>query len=141
MPLIDAQSELVQIDLPTPGEWVKVKRRLSLDDRDHIRSASVRGQTITTVGPDRHVEASVETILRAMERAKAEVAVVQWSFDVPVTPESLGMLDEDSWFYLRDKLDEMYPGERTEAEKNDYSGSGPNGDSDGPSSLPQISDG
>jgi hypothetical protein len=134
--------DLVQIDLPTPGEWVKVKARLSVDDRLRITTAAMAGSAVRVAGNralDGDFDLAAATV--AMAKVKAEVAIKAWSSPLPVTPENIGRLDEESWAYLSARLDELYPGPREEPEKNASGGSGPTGRSGDARVLPQSSGG
>lgn len=119
MPLIRGDEELVQIDLPAEGEWVKVLPRLSRGQEVQIRQAVAKTMRVRR-DPDAKASAAEMDIaaqIEAAEFATLEIVVKAWSFGVPVTPEALRQLDGASVDCIDKAIERLYA--RTEDEKND----------------------
>lgn len=113
MPLIGSD-DLVQIDLPADGEWVKVKRRLSRGDEIAVQQALIRGGQF--VGSEiSGVDA--ESAIEAAEFATLDVAIKAWSFDAPIEPRHIRALDSDSVAAIKARLGELYPAPRTDDDR------------------------
>ena len=121
MPLIQG-NEVTRLDLPTPGEWVEVKTRVSKGDLVAVMRTIFAGVTLDEKG--RALLDAGEAVERATF-ATLERVIVRWSFDVPPTAENLRALDIDSFDAIKDALEELYPQERTEEERKNSNGHGP----------------
>lgn len=124
MPLLPDNLEsdqLVLIPLPTEGEWVRVKPRLSRGDQVAIRKAVARNATRDSEGK---ALINIEAALEAGEFAVLDIAIKAWSFEEPVTPEAIRRLDGDSVDAIKTRLEELYPAERTDDERRDLQGAG-----------------
>lgn len=119
MPLI-RDDETVRIDLPSSGEWVEVKARISRGDRVRIQQATF-GQVKMRPG-DATPELAVSELLEAAEFATLETVLKGWSFSEPLTPENIRRLDDESMDALKERLNELY--DRPESEKKDSEPSG-----------------
>lgn len=139
MPLIGARGERTRVDLPAPGEWVEVKRHPSVGDKKAIQGMAlaftlrVNKQQIDAVrraeaakvaaelldGVDLPVDAD---LFDRMAFARLERAIVAWSFEEPVTPESIRELDEASYDAIVAALDRLWGNERSDDEKNAQAG-------------------
>lgn len=132
MPLIN-EADLVQIDLPALGEWVKVKARLSRGDRVEIQKRLVGGIRVKP-GEDPGPQ-DVGPMMEAAEFAALEVCIKEWSFPVPVSPEAIRQLDEDSVDCIKAQLNELHP-ERTDDERKNSVEAGAMPSSNGAVSQP-----
>lgn len=115
MPLVKDPGS-VRISLPVDGEWVDVKEVLSRGDEVAIQKRLASGSKFKAGQQDLEFDAG-----EALERvhfATLEVVILGWSFDDPVTPENIRLLDSASARVIEERLDELYE-RRTEAEKND----------------------
>lgn len=118
MPLIRASRETVRIDLPSPGEWVEVKRTLGRNDRLTVsRRAGEAMRIIIDASGARRAEIDAVLAQELADYAVLEVAIVRWSFPDPLTPENIRCLDDESLAVIKARLDELYPAERTETER------------------------
>lgn len=133
MPLIDDKGDLVQIELPAEGEWVRVKARLSRGDEVAIRKAVVQGGHMT---PGAALEMDPASALDAAEFAALEVAIKQWSFEAPVTAFNIRRLDGDSIDAIKERLNELYPSARSDDERGNSSGNGAGTPEDSRALLP-----
>jgi len=118
MPLIDP-NDTIRIDLPTPGEWVEVRRQLSKGEQVQLQKAifaeppafdEKRGIRLDDLRID----------WEAIQLRVLELAIVRWSFPEPVTPETIRRLDIDSANYLYERLNELYASRSPEERKNSF---------------------
>ena len=120
MPLLSndliADSDLHLINLPAPGEWVKVKRRLSrgdeIDLQKRLITVAVFDGDLPSV-PDANKGDAIE----AMEFMTLEKAIVAWSFDADLTPANIRALDPESVAKIKEELNTLYPAARTDDER------------------------
>lgn len=119
MPLLKSSTESVRIELPSPGEWVEVKRSLGRNDELAVKRRAGEATVLTWDPVTRERQARVNVILanELATYATLEVAIVRWSFPDPVTPENIRDLDEASISAITEALNRLYPGPRTEAEE------------------------
>lgn len=132
MPLEIGNPELVEIALPTAGEWVRVKKTMSKSDRKDIAlrtaaRAQILGIPLDNSNPLIQTEATFVTLA---------VAIREWSFGVPITTDSVRSIDDDSQAVIFEKLVELLPSTRTDDDLKNSSGSGAAPSSDGEPSLP-----
>lgn len=135
MPLI-RDDETVRIDLPTSGEWVEVKARISRGDRVRIQQATIGHARMRPGDPT--PELAVGEMLEAAEFATLETVIRSWCFPEPVNAENIRRLDDESMDALKARLNELY--ERSEDEKKDSEPSGATSNS-GVVALPKRSAG
>lgn len=128
MPLLN-KPELIRIPLPAEGEWVDVKDRLSAGDFAHVQKAAVKNAKIN----GDYFEINAADAIDSATFSVMEVAIVKWSFNEPVTADNLRALDQDSVDCIRERLNEIYPSARTEAEKK-----GSSETTDSPSSTESL---
>ena len=127
MPLIDDSAELVRIDLPAEGEWVDVKPRISIGERQRINAAGlafsvkVRGQE-AELGGDVPIDSAT---MDAIAFAALEIGIKAWSFGGPetLTPDNIRKLDEDSYDVIFERLNRMWA-RRTKEQEAPLSESG-----------------
>lgn len=112
MPLI-SDDDRERIDLPAPGEWVEVKRRLSRGDRLRVQQAAYRSQRLGQPQGD----PLMVDLLEAAEFALLDLVIKTWSFDVPVTPEAIRKLADEDVDAIKARCNVLYT-PRTEEEKN-----------------------
>lgn len=115
MPLI-TDPGVVRIDLPAAGEWVEVKAVLSRGDEVAIQKRLMAGTKFKAQNID-DMEFDAGALMERVQFATLEVALVAWSFDAPVTPENIRLLDSASARLIEERMDELYE-TRTEDEKN-----------------------
>jgi hypothetical protein len=118
MPLV-RDDDVVRIDLPEPGEWVEVKRRMGKGDMARAQDASARGSRISMNGGG----ATDGLIIGegAVDRATfalLEIAIRRWSFEEPVTPETIRQLDEDSYDAIIEQMNVLYARRGADERKN-----------------------
>lgn len=129
MPLIrTSNTDLVRIDLPAAGEWVEVKRALGKDDERAVQARLLSGNRVdpaklAAIAAD--VTLDMGALVDAANFATLEVAIKRWSFEEPVTPENIRALDDDSLEVIKQRLNELYPGPRTDDESKNSPGGGP----------------
>lgn len=116
MPLITTH-ETVRIELPTPGEWVDVKRVLTRGDEVEVQRRLVAGTRVRPDDPKADLVLDAGDAIERAQFALMEVAIVAWSFEEPVTPENIRLLDAASARFIEARLNELYEG-RSEDEKN-----------------------
>lgn len=116
MPLIKASTDTVRIDLPADGEWVEVKASLSRADERLVQRKVLSAARVGVAGDTFDLDAGLA--YDAAEFATLETAIVRWSFKDAITPNAIRCLDDASVDALKAKLDELYPGELPESEKN-----------------------
>lgn len=118
MPLLKtSNTDLVRIDLPAEGEWVKVKAALGRDDE---REIARRVQSAARLNPVTFEAESVDAgaLLDTAKFAALEVSIRAWSFREPVTAANLRALDDASVDCIVARLNELYPPKLTDDEKN-----------------------
>ena len=153
MPLV-RNDDLVRIDLPAEGEWVEVKRRLSRGDEIAVQKSLMaglklppeliarlaeRGLTAAKVGEavmGHGIDAA--QFIEGAQFATLDVAIKAWSFGETVTPEAIRALDGESIDAIITRLNEMYPGPRTDDGRKNLSGSGAAPSSAEAPSLPSL---
>jgi hypothetical protein len=120
-----AKSELIHIDLPTPGEWVRVKPAWGPRD-EKLKSRNLfHGQTVATSNVGAALETlDVGTLATFAPYAQMVVAIQEWSFDAPITMEEIIGLDDASRDCITAELDRLYPKPRTDDEAGNSEGSG-----------------
>lgn len=116
MPLIGTDDR-ARIDLPTDGEWVEVKRRMSRGDEIAVQRMALRGLQVDPTNPKHVIVSDPGEAVEAAEFATLDVAILAWSFDVPVTPEAIRRLDPDSVAAIKARLADLYPAPRTEDDR------------------------
>ena len=123
MPLDFGNSALERIDLPTPGEWVEVKRALGVNERRAIRNRLASSFRITVAGEMGDVDAGAAIDLATF--STMEIAIKRWSFAEPVTAANLRALDDESVAAITARLNELYPEPRSDDEAKNSSPSSP----------------
>lgn len=117
MPLDHGDKTLVRIDLPEPGEWVEVKRKLGRDDERMSMQIMFTGQKKKLAdGTPTFDELDVGPFLGVAEFAVMSVAIQKWSFPEPITLANCQALDDASVECIKAKLEELYPAPRGESE-------------------------
>jgi hypothetical protein len=134
MPLIDdATRDYETISLRDPSEWVKVKSILSKGEETNIRKQLIGGShRISATDPDAAVIGTDE-VIEAQEFATLECAIVEWSFEQPVTPENLRKIPSPDVEIINAALNVLYAKRSPEAGKE----SSANGVQ--PSEVPAVS--
>lgn len=120
-----AKSELIHIDLPAPGEWVRVKPTWGPRDEKLMRRNALYGQTVDLSAIDemtRKLEAGPFSTYAPY--ARMVVAIVEWSFDAEITMEEIIGLDDASRDCITAELDRLYPKPRTDDEAGNSEESG-----------------
>lgn len=124
---LTSDADLVRIEV-TDGDWVEVKRALGRDDERRVVQVLLNGAKL-----DMTLE--VRTQLGDMQDgivfATLEVALKRWSLRDPETNRvadinrrTIRALDDADLAIIRDKLDELYPGPRSDDERKNSSGGG-----------------
>lgn len=121
MPLIRDDAELVRIELPENGEWVEVKPRLSLGERQRVTSATLRMRGTPQKGGVKLSDAEVD--LGAATAEAMFCAIKRWSFEEPVTRANILLLDAASADVIAARLEELYES-RTDDERKNFGSSG-----------------
>lgn len=115
MPLVTV--ETVRVELPTPGEWVDVKRALSKGDATRIEGAAFKLRASLVAGgaaPD--VDASLD--YEASVFAGLETGIVAWSFPEPVTPENIRRLSEEDYDVITARVNDLWQPRGADDRKN-----------------------
>jgi hypothetical protein len=106
MPLRPKEVEVVRIELTTPGEWVDVKKTLSVSDRLRAYDmAKISGGELSDVDLERATFALFE------------VGLVRWSFDEPLCAETVRRLDDSDFQAIKDGCDGLWPKARTDDDR------------------------
>lgn len=124
---LTSDADLVRIEV-TDGDWVEVKRALGRDDERRVVQLLLNGAKL-----DMTLE--VRTQLGDMQDgivfATLEVALKRWSLRDPETNRvadinrrTIRALDDADLAIIREKLDELYPGPRSDDERKNSSGGG-----------------
>lgn len=113
--------DLVTINLPTDGEWVRVKSKISVGDEVALQQAVVRHARME--GLSTIAEFDPEQMLEYREFALLDIVIKEWSWSDPVTPEGIRELDPESHEFLKEKLNEIYPAARGDGENRDLKAS------------------
>ena len=124
---LTSDADLVRIEV-TDGDWVEVKRALGRDDERRVVQVLLNGAKL-----DMTLE--VRTQLGDMQDgivfATLEVALKRWSLRDPETNRvadinrrTIRALDDADLAIIREKLDELYPGPRSDDERKNSSGGG-----------------
>ena len=141
MPLT-SREEPVRIDLPTPGEWVDVKPRLSKSDMGAVQRRMLGAARIRTDQLDGLSSLSpgdllgddglpAAELIEALTWDTLEIAIVGWSFyEGKPKPEDIHDLDEASYDAIVAALNELYPSPRKDDEAKNSESSGPTHTSD-----------
>ena len=104
-----------------PGEWYDLKRRVSVAERDRVRAAAFKAQTViraTSAGVANDVEAPIDLgeALSGSRRMMVRIGLVAWSWPDAVTDEAIGTLEPETFDAIADRLDELWS-PRSEQEK------------------------
>lgn len=159
MPLVNDRNALEYsevLQLPTEGEWVRLRTKLGKRAAVDIRKAGMRGATLrsaditaaaggdlTAADVARAVDIDLDAVLEGSTFAFLEAAILGWCLnvdgelreDLPVTKENIEQLDEESFDAILSKLNELFP-QRSEADRQDLSGAGAPTDEARPTPLP-----
>jgi len=123
MPLV-RDDDLVQIDLTTPGEWVKVKRRLSVGEREKLKSHGLSAQMrYVSNRPELEMEMTAK-LIEGMSFIGLEIGIKAWSFPEPLTANKLRLLDPRDFDHITKAVNDLWD-DRTDEEKNASSESTP----------------
>lgn len=115
MPLL-LKPETVRVDLPTPGEWVDVKRRLSKGDQTRIAGAAFKLRAGVSRAGAADVDAAID--YEATVFTGLDVGIVSWSFSEPVTPQNIRALDQESYDVIAAACNELWEPRKEEDRKN-----------------------
>lgn len=140
-----SNTDLVRIDLSTPGEWVDAKRKLGKDDERRRSMLILAGQRVE---PGQVLtEYDLGPLLQAVTFATMEVAIRRWSITdeatgqpAALTAANLRALSDADLDLISAKFGEMYAPPRSDDETKNSSASGapPSSDRGG---SPASSDG
>lgn len=127
MPLnLTSDADLERIDLPAQGEWVSVKRKLGKDDEREITRRTLAGQMVSRAELT-HIadfEFDLGVAVDSATFATLEVAIKEWSFPEEITARNIRALDDASLSAIKTKLEELYPGPRSDDDRKNSSGNG-----------------
>jgi hypothetical protein len=119
------------LQLSTFGEWVQLKRRLSRGDEIAVQGVAMRFMRmrgkLSEISADNldTEDVDIAATVEATEFIMLERAIVAWSYDEPVTPESIRDLDPADVVIIKTKCDELYAS-RTDDEVRDSLSNGLN---------------
>lgn len=124
---LTSDGDLVRIDV-TDGDWVEVKRALGRDDERRIVQLVLNGAQLDS---GLEVRRQLGDMQDGIVFATLEVALKRWSLREPETNRVAdinrrtirAMADEDLAI-IREKLDELYPGPRSDDDRKNSSGGG-----------------
>lgn len=113
------------VQLIVPGEYVVVKNKFGRDDRKAVQQRLLSAARMDMEGDVQGLDAGVA--YDAVEFATLEQVIIEGRFqneedgswiklDRSNKRQLLRGLDDDTRAFLRDKLNELYPSERTEEE-------------------------
>jgi hypothetical protein len=155
MPLT-SREEPVRIQLPAEGEWVDVKPRLSKADEravfkrllgdteiSPLRAIEFDGKPEAEVAAELlgEVRMNAAELIEEMTWAGLEQALVAWSFyEGKPQPADIRDLDQESFDVIVARLNELYPGARSDDDRKNSASNGLTPSSEGAES-PAISPG
>lgn len=105
------------------GAWVELKTRLSFVERNRLAAAAI--QTTVQEAPNGELVTVNDVNVEGAVRAALEIGIVAWSFEDPVTPENVALLDEDSGDRVKRRLDQLWARRTDDDRKNSSSGGAP----------------
>lgn len=121
----DADLERIEV---TDGDWVEVKRALGRDDERRIIQLLLNG---AQVDRSLDVRAQLGDMQDGIVFATLEVALKKWSLRDPETNRvadinrrTIRALADEDLAIIRDRLDELYPGPRSDDDRKNSSGGG-----------------
>lgn len=111
MPLIFHQP--IRVELPAPGEWVDMKPALSVGDREKRRAMLMTALKLKPGQPAPTPESvNWGEYYQVLRTETMLIALVAWSFDEPITADTLGALDPDSFEAIAAQCAQLYPVEQ-----------------------------
>ncbi|MGE3075484.1 MAG: hypothetical protein AB7N24_17345 [Dehalococcoidia bacterium] len=112
MPLL-LYHEPIRLELPAPGEWVDMKPALSKGDREKRRAMFM---TVLKLKPGQSAPTRDNVdwgeYYQVLRLQTMLLACVAWSFPEPITADTLGALDDESFEAIAAKCTELYPVEK-----------------------------
>jgi len=124
---LTSDADLVRIDV-TDGDWVEVKRALGRDDERRIVQLVLNGAQVDSGDEIRRMVGDLQD---GIVFATLEVALKRWSLRDPetnrvaqITRRTIRALADEDLAIIRERLDELYPGPRSDDERKNSSGGG-----------------
>lgn len=122
MPLESVSRDLITIELPVEGEWVKVLPALG---RSHHQEIATRtAARARALGLTVFEGANDALLVQEASYATLSVAIREWSHREAITGESVRRLDDDSQIAIFERLAELYPPPRTDDGRKNLSAPG-----------------
>lgn len=101
------------------GNWVDLKARLTMDDRQALAGGAVT----MVIGDDGKPKPTVDIGGAAM--AALRVGIVAWSLPDDLTPANIALLDDETGMAIKKKLDELWKTRPDDERKNSNGGGAP----------------
>jgi len=124
---LTSDADLVRIDV-TDGDWVEVKRALGRDDERRIIQLVLNGAQLDSGDELRRMVGDMQD---GIVFATLEVALKRWSLRdpetnriAPITRRTIRALADEDLGIIRERLDELYPGPRSDDDRKNSSGGG-----------------
>lgn len=103
------------------GNWVDLKARLTFAERKQLASAALQRIQVNDEGGRPVVQQRVDVAAAEMEGLR--IGIVAWSLSDELTPENIGLLDDETGQQIKVRLDELWK-PRTDDERKNSSGGG-----------------
>lgn len=114
-----SNTDVVRIELSTPGEWVDVKRRMGVDDERRRNALMLRGQPLKPGGQLTELDAGA--LVAEAPFATLVVVARAWNVTDPetgkraaLTEENLRALSDEDLAIVQAKFEELYAPALTE---------------------------
>lgn len=102
------------------GNWVDLKARLTIAERKTLAGAAISVDVNVDGGKPSFIP---RADVSGAEMAALRLGIVAWSLPDPLTPENIGLLDEDTGMVIKVRLDELWR-TRTDDERKNLNGAG-----------------
>lgn len=119
MPLESVVRDLIHIDLPAEGEWVKILPSLGRSHREEINTRVMARMRVLGLSAENDPLLLTEAALVGLS-----VIIRAWSFPEPITIESVRRLDEASQGAVFERMATTYQPPRTDDERKNSSAPG-----------------
>lgn len=104
------------------GNWVDLRMRLTIAERKRLAAAAF-GMAAEDDGSGSGRQTIRPTAdLAAVEMAALNIGIVAWSLEEPLTPENVALLDEETGFAIKERLDALWKTRRDDERKNSSGG-------------------
>jgi hypothetical protein len=127
-------NETTRVEI-SDGAWVDMRTRLGVGDQKRIKFAAVlaiNSMNATVQGTGEGATIAIgegsrfdPDVLAYAEFAALDIGIVAWSFDEPVTPENIRLLDEEDFDTIKAATNTLWGKSRSDDERKNSSASTP----------------